>query len=182
MAVQRKGITAEKFARLPNDDTFQELIRGEVHTSPPPMPLHGGAQAWAATRLTTFVQAHGLGAVFVETGFCVGRNPDTVLAPDVAFVRADRLPEIAAARGYPDLVPDLVIEVISPSETRREVDERMREWLRLGARLGWAADPRDRSVAVYPQGAEPRLLEAADTLDGADVLPGFRCSVGDLFP
>lgn len=175
-------MTAEEFAQLPNDDTFQELIRGEVRTSPPPTPMHGGPQAQTTTLLSNFVNAEDLGRIFTEAGFRVERNPDTVLAPDVSFVRADRLPILAAASGYPDLVPDLVVEVISPSESARAVDQRLQEWLRLGARLAWAANPRARSVTVFSPGADPVVLRTDDTLDGGEVLPGFHCTVGDLFP
>ena len=181
MAVQRKGKTAEAFFRLPNDDTFQELIRGEVRTSPPPGSPHGRTSSEIHTVLAPFVKAQELGAMFIETGYRVERDPDTVLAPDLSFVRAARLPSLSDS-SYSDLVPDLVVEVISPSESRPEVERRMREWLRLGARLGWAADPRRRTVAVYRQGAETQLLGPEDVLDGGEVLPGFQCPIREFFP
>ena len=181
MAVQRKGMTAKAFFRLPNDDTFQGLIRGEVHTSPPPGGPHGRTSSEIHTVLAPFVKAQELGAVFIETGYRVERNPDTVLAPDLSFVRAERLPALSEG-GYSDLVPDLVVEVISPGESRPDVERRMREWLLLGARLGWAADPRRRWVAVYRPGAKTQLLGPEDVLDGGEVLPRFQCPIREFFP
>lgn len=181
VAIVRKLMTAEEFAQLPRDDTFQELIRGEVRTSPPPQPPHGRTSGEVYFALATFVKLQELGAVYVETGFRVERDPDTVLAPDVSFVRAELLPSLGSG-GYPDVVPDLVVEVVSPSESARSVERRMREWLQFGARLVWAPDPRRKSVAVFREGEETKVLGADGMLDGGDVLPGFSCPVRAFFP
>lgn len=180
MVVSSKGMTAEEFCQLPQDDTFQELIWGEVHTSPPPFAPHGLTSGKTHAALAAFLKTQELGALMIHTGFCVERDPDTVLAPDLSFVRTERLEPMVEA-GYSDLVPDLVVEVVSPSDSARAVDRRMREWLRLGARLGWAANPKTQSISVYRPGTDPLLLRPGDILDGADVLPGFSCPIRDLF-
>lgn len=182
MAIERKLMTAEEFFQLPNDDTFQELVRGELHTSPPPGGPHGVDANEIGFLLTAHVRAQETGRVFNQSGFCVEHDPDTVRAPDVAFVSAGRLPEGRLLEGYPDLVPDLVVEVVSPSDRAADVQERMESWLQWGARLGWLAYPRTRSVALYEPGQPIRMLGPDDRIDGGDVLPGFSCQVGEFFP
>lgn len=182
MAVERKLMTAEEFFRLPSDDTFQELVRGEVHTSPPPGGPHGVASNEIGSLIGSHVRAHRSGWVFNQSGFRVEHDPDTVRAPDIAFVAAARLPAGHLPEGYADLVPDLVVEVVSPSDTAAEVQERMQDWLRWGARLAWLAYPRTQSVAIYEPGEAIRLLGPDDTIDGGAVLPGFTCLVRDFFP
>lgn len=182
MAVERKLMTAEEFLRLPRTDTFQELVRGEVHTSPPPAGPHGLACNQIGSLIGTYALVHGYGVVFNQSGFRVERDPDTVRAPDISFLAAERVPPGGLPDGYADLVPDLVVEVVSPSDTAAEVQERMQDWLRWGARLAWLAYPRTRSVAIYAPGEPIRLLGPDDTIDGGEVLPGFTCRVGDFFP
>lgn len=182
MAVERKLMTAEEFFQLPDDGMCHELVGGEVHTSPPPGGPHGTATVGIASVLSNHIFPRRLGRLFSQSGFRIERDPDTVRAPDVAFVSATRLPVGPLPLGYPDLVPDLVVEVVSPSDTATEVHERMQEWLRLGARLAWLAYPRTRSVAVYRPGGDFRLLGPEDMIDGGDVLPGFQCRVSDFFP
>lgn len=182
MVVERKLMTAEEFFRLPRDDTFQELVRGEVQVSPPPGGPHGVASGVAYVLLWDYVRPRALGRVFRQSGFRLERDPDTVRAPDVAFVAATRLPAGRLPEGYMDVVPDLVVEVISPSESAVEVQERVQQWLRWGARMAWLAYPRTRSIAVHRPGGEIRLLGPEDLIDGGDVLPSFQAQVGDFFP
>ena len=120
----------------------------------------------------------GVGA---NTGFFLSREPETVVAPDAAVVRADRLPPRSERTGYLDLVPDLVVEVVSPSDSQPEIDAKVGLYLAAGARLVWVAYPRPRSVRVHRPGREPVELSEGDVLDGEDVLPGFRLPVADAF-
>lgn len=170
-------VRAEELARLSIPDKRTELIRGEVVVREPPAAWHGGISNNVAHRLTSFAREHGLGAVFgQDTGFQVAEDPDTVRAPDVAFVRADRLPEIPR-RGYPKFAPDLVVEVLSPDDRPGAVLAKVGEWLEAGARLVWVLDPEARRATVYGPDGSIDLLAAGDRLDGRDVLPGFVCPV-----
>ena len=112
-----------------------------------------------------YVGERGLGLVFAaETGFTLARNPDTVLAPDAAFLRAERIPASASPDGYWEMVPDLVVEVDSPGDTQREVAMKVTAYLRHGVQLVWVARPKRRTVVVHVPGAASRTLSAAGTL------------------
>lgn len=142
--------------------------------------MHGGISNNVAYQLTRFADEHELGAVFgQDTGFHIATDPDTVRAPDAAFVRKERLAEIPR-RGYPRLAPDLVVEVLSPDDRPGEVLAKIGQWLEAGARLVWVLDPEAGQVRVHRPDGSLDLLGAADAVDGEDVLPGFRCPVSDL--
>jgi Uma2 family endonuclease len=132
--------------------------------------------------VAVFVEQSGIGgAVFAaETGFKIDHDPDTVRTPDVAYVGPERLAE-ARVRGFPTIAPDLAVEVVSPNDTRAEVREKVADWLRAGVRLVWTLYPASRSATVHEPDAEPRTLQADDTISGDPALPGFTCRVADLF-
>jgi Uma2 family endonuclease len=126
-------------------------------------------------------QAQPGGGVFAaETGFRLRRNPDTVRAPDAAYVSASRL-EQARVAGYPDLAPDLVVEVVSPDDLASEVQAKVDEWLRAGCQIVWVIYPMRRSATIYRQSGEARVLHEDDLLTAEPVLPGFACRLRDLF-
>lgn len=115
-----------------------------------------------------------------DTGFRIARYPDTVRGPDVAFVardRASRIPE----RGYADLAPDLVAEILSPGDAAADVLAKVADWLAAGTRLVWLVDPERSLVHVYRPDGSLTVLRKEDSLDGESVLPGFRCPVGSIF-
>ncbi len=181
MAVGRALMTAEDLFNLPEDDMFHELVKGELITLPPPGAKHGFVAGQAFFLIRTHVDAHELGSVFAaETGFKIGRNPDTVRAPDVAFVAAERLPT-ELPDGYMDLAPDLVVEVVSPSDSARYVQEKVFDWLEAGARVVLVVYPSRQSIAAYRSRTDVRLLGPGDALDLNDVLPGFASPVRSLF-
>lgn len=183
MATQPKLMTAEEFIQLPDDGTCQELVRGEVRSMPPPAPRHGEVALRVGIRAGLHVETHQLGRVYgAETGWRIHHDPDTVRAPDFAFVAEGRLPPGPSPSSYPDLVPDLVAEVVSPDDRAKDIQEKMRDWLQAGVRLAWVLYPDTRSIAVYRSGADIRLLGPDGELDGSDVLPGFHCLVQELFP
>jgi Uma2 family endonuclease len=176
-------ITAEEFAGMPDppDGSKQELVRGVIVTMPPPGGLHGVCCAKVARRIGNFVEDNGLGIVTSnDTGFISERNPDTVRGPDVAYWGRNRLPEVP--EGYIEVPPDLVVEVVSPSDHFSRVQTKLRHYLARGVRLIWIVDPQDRSVTVYRSPRQGQLLAEGDSLAGEDVLPGFTCRVADLFP
>ncbi len=179
----QKLISAEEFSRVPQppDGSRQELIRGVIVTMPPPGGSHGVCCLKVGRKLGDFVDDNRLGAVASnDTGFFTERNPDTVRGADVAYWSKDRLPDVPDA--YIGIPPDLAVEVVSPGDHFARVQRKVIHFLNHGVKLLWVVDPADRSVTVYRPGEAPRILEENETLSGEEVVPGFSCRVGELFP
>ena len=173
-------MTAEQLLQLPDDGMRHELVEGELRTMAPAGARHGLIAAALLVRVGSFVEERRSGAVLAaETGFRLRRDPDTVRAPDVAFVRADRLAE-AEVPGFAELAPDLVAEVVSPNDRAAEVTGKALAWLDAGVRLVWVVDPEIRTVTVYRRDGVT-VLRAGDVLDGEDVLPGFVLPLPELW-
>lgn len=179
----KKLLTAEEFFLVPDpaDGSQQELVRGEIITMPPPGGLHGATCTKSALTLGTFVYS-GPGGTLVcnDTGFITERDPDSVRGPDISYWTKDRLPEIPV--GYIEIAPDMLVEVLSPSNTRKQVLAKLREYFARGVRLVWVLAPEDRTLTIYRTADEGRLLHETATVTGEDVLPGFSCRVSDLLP
>jgi Uma2 family endonuclease len=174
--------TADELFMRPDDGFRYELVRGEIRRMPPAGSEHGAVIMNMGTPLDQFVKAHGLGVVFgAETGFKIASDPDTVRAPDLAFVRRERIPGEGIPRGFWPGAPDLAVEVVSPGDTYTEVEEKVHDWLNAGTRMVLVLNPRTRTVAVYTSHADVVRLTESDTLDGGEVLPGFSCGVAKLF-
>ena len=142
---------------------------------------HGRFAAEIAAAVANFVKPRGLGVVTgAETGFFIARDPDTVRAPDVGFVRADRLAGIEPAGFFPG-APDVAVEVLSPSDRASEVNAKVRDWLDAGSRMVWVVDPENQTVAVYSSPSGAVILGASETLLGGEVLPGFTLPLGEIF-
>jgi Uma2 family endonuclease len=174
-------ITAQELSQLPPGSRYA-LVRGELRTMPPAGGEHGGIAMHVGASLYQAVTTQNLGHVFAaETGFLLATNPDTVLAPDAAFVRSERLPQLADVAGFIPGAPDLAVEVISPSDTYNEVEEKVALWLQHGTRMVVTVNPRRRRVTVYRPDRPVRFLSEQDTLSGDDVVPGWSIPVRDLF-
>lgn len=160
-----------------------ELVEGELRAMAPAGFEHGRTSMRCGSRVDRFVEKHRLGIVVgAETGFRIGRNPDTVRGPDVAFVSTARLPPAGERAGFLELAPDLAVEVVSPSDRAAEVLAKAQAWVAAGSSLVWVLYPTQRVVAVHRAGTDTVVhLSAGDTLDGGDVLPGFRVPVVELF-
>ncbi|MBI3977051.1 MAG: Uma2 family endonuclease [Chloroflexi bacterium] len=182
MAEARAHLTADDLIHLPEDGKHYELVEGELLEMVPPGGEHGYVAAEVLYRLRAFVEQHRLGGrVFAaETGFRIRRNPDTVRAPDVAYVAEARLAQARVA-GYPDLAPDLVVEVVSPGDTAADVQAKVEAWLRAGTQLVWVLYPGTRSAVAYQPDGEARVLHETDMLPGEPVLPGFSCRLAEVF-
>ncbi len=156
-----------------------ELVEGELQEMAPTGYPHGRSTGRVSFRISAHVFAAGLGDVLgAETGFRIARDPDTVLAPDVAFVRADRVPADTTSQAFLDLAPDLVVEVISPSDRAGAVEENVARWLAAGVRLVWVVYPAQQFVAVHTADG---VTHERTTLTGGDVLPGLEIDLADLF-
>ena len=175
-------LRAADLPRLADDGQRHELIAGELRTMPPRGEEHGGLAAMFTTYLNSHVIANDLGRVFAaETGFLIATDPDTVRAPDVAFVSAERLRAVGAGTGYRRGAPDLAVEIVSPPDRYMEVEEKVASWLAHGTRMVVVVNPRQRSLAVHRSATTVRHLTIDDTLDGEDVVPGWTLPVRDLF-
>ena len=175
-------LTADEFFDLAVDEGKCELIDGEVRTMTPGGGEHGAVGFDVGMLVGTFVNQHQLGRMFTaETGFLIQRNPDTVLAPDLAFVRKERIEALGLPVKFFPEAPALVVEVVSPSDTVDEVDAKMIRWLEAGVELGLVLHPRVRTVTVYCAVDDIRVLTEKDVFDGEPVLPGFSCRVSDFF-
>jgi Uma2 family endonuclease len=159
-----------------------ELLRGEIVFMSPSGSLHAIVTATLGGILYDFVKQRNLGWVFgAEGGFLIRRNPDTVRAPDAAFVSSERMPTAVPAGFFPG-PPDLAVEVLSPNDRASDVFAKVSDWLETGCRKVWVLDPETRSIAVYSPKAEMRMLHFSDTLTDEDVLPGFQIAVRTIFP
>ncbi len=173
-------LTADEYLRTPDDGLRHALQAGLLIAEPQPFPRHAQIQARLTRVLAEFVDSRDLGVVLTEGGFLLSRNPDTVRAPDVSFVRADRFDAEEAARGYFRGAPDLAIEIVSPSNRPGETHAKVADYLAAGATLVWVIDPIHRLVAVYRSLLAPRRIGADGVLDGEDVLPGFSVPIADV--
>jgi len=167
-------MTAEELLRLNLPDKRTELVRGVLVVREPAGYQHGQVAAELLVAIANHVTANRLGRVFAaETGFTLARNPDTVRAPDVAFIGTARLPD-PAPRGFAELAPDLAVEVLSPDDRPGEVLTKVGNWLTAGARLVWVVDPVRVLARVYRADGSESILGETDALRGEDVLPGFE--------
>lgn len=180
--VRTAVMTAEQLAQLSDRGIRYELKRGELLTMPPAGALHGDVAMAIGARLRVYVSQKQLGKVLAaETGFKIHTDPDTVRAPDVAFVVQERISPAGLPRGYWELAPDLVVEVVSTHDRAADVQDKVEEWLEAGVRRVWVVYPDTQTIQVHRSLKELAVLKPGDTLDGEDVLPGFSCAVEELF-
>lgn len=182
IAMRRSPITtAEQLLRLDDAPWRHELVRGELLTMSPAGSWHGEVALLLGERLAPFVRRRGLGVCFAtDTGFQLAHDPDTVLAPDVAFVRRERMPK-RRGPGYFPGPPDLAVEVMSPNDRMPAVLKKAKSWLEHGARSVWIMNPKRRTVAVHGADGTSTTFHVGDTVVD-EVVPGFRVRVAELFP
>lgn len=174
-------LTAEQLFSYPIDNARTELVRGRLFVREPAGLEHGDLAAQILITIGSFVRREKLGRVLAaETGFTLERNPDTVRAPDVAFVRASRWPS-EPVTGFAEMAPDLAVEVLSPSESRVRSKQKVEAWLTAGTELVWVVDPKVNEVRVHRADGSVSVLTQNDVIDGEQVLPGFRLPVSEVF-
>lgn len=182
MSTTTKTMTAEELLAMPGDGYRYELIAGELIKMNPANFEHGAITHRVSLRLGVYVEREDLGILFAaETGFKIASNPDTVRAPDVAFVRKDRVSAEDYSKAYWPDAPDLVVEVVSPGNSIKQVDEKVKSWLEAGTQQVWVVNPRWRTVTVYRSSSDIATLTENDTIDGGETIPGFQCRVGEFF-
>src|SRR5436309_3082996 len=160
-------------------DRIRSLLVIFVFVREPPGLRHGRIAMEIAGALGAHVRAQQHGRVYVESGFKLTSNPDTVRGPDVAFISQSRLPEPEPV-GYPALAPDLVVEILSPGDRPGEVLGKVADWLSAGTRLVWVMDPERRLARVYRADGAEAIVTADQALQGEDVVPGFVCPLATI--
>ena len=177
---QAELMTAEELEQLDIPGKVTELIRGQLIVREPPGTRHGMIAATLCYILSGFVRREKLGAVFAQdTGFKIESDPDTVRAPDVAFLSNARMSAVAR-RGYAPVSPDLAAEVVSPDDRPGEILSKVGAWLSAGTKLVWVVDPDREEVRVHRHDGSLTIAGGDDSIDGEDVLPGFTCSVREI--
>ena len=172
-------MTADELAQLPDDSMCHELIKGELLTMPSPGDEHGAVTMNLTGPLFNHVKANKLGFLrAAETGFKLESNPDTVLAPDIAFIAHERVGD--RVLGYRNGAPDLAVEVMSQWDSRPKTARKAALWLQLGAQSVWVVNPRQRTVEVWRTDGERKLFHETDELID-DTVPGFRIKVSEIF-
>jgi len=182
MATTEKLVTAEELWQMPEppEGARYELFEGELIQMTPAGGRHGEITLAVGTILRTFIQEKRLGRVVSnDTGVFTQRDPDTVLAPDLAYWSRERLPEMPDR--FVEVAPDLAVEVVSPSDSQSHVNRKVLHYLDHGVHLVWVVDPKTRTVTVYRSRRDVCILGHADEIAGGDVLPGFSCRVGEFF-
>ncbi len=181
MATTATRYTADDLWRMPGDEPW-ELWDGELRKVPSAGGTASGFAHWIGALISIFVRPRELGWVTGADGsYVILTHPDTVVVPDVGFIRWERLPGRRVPDGYITVPPDLAVEVISPSDESGDIARKRDLYRRAGVPLVWWVDPKRRSVAVYRDGELAGEFGVGDELDGADILPGFRLAVAEIF-
>ncbi|TWU11350.1 hypothetical protein CA54_01570 [Symmachiella macrocystis] len=175
-------VTADELIRICDDSTRYELVSGELHMMSPAGWRHGELVFRLSMLIGAYVEQNRLGRCFgAETGFLIQQNPDTVLAPGIAFIAVKNLPDTEPEQAYWPSAPDLVVEVRSPQDRDAAVQEKAIRWLAAGGELIWDIDPAQQCVTVYRPQAAPLVIPHEESLDGGTVLPGFCLPLAGFF-
>ncbi len=182
MTVESQLVSAEQLFELSGEGKHYELVRGELEVVAPAGFEHGVLTMEVARHLANYVRERDLGWVCTaETGFKLASDPDTVLAPDVAFVSKERLADAKGQKAYLSIAPDLVIEVLSPSDRSTRIAEKVAMWLEHHTSLVIVIDPHLHTATLYYSRTDANILTRTDTLDGGEVVPGWQLSLDMLF-
>jgi Uma2 family endonuclease len=188
MLIEEKLVTADAFWEIiqfpENAGRRLELVEGVICEMSPAGGEHGEVAMEIGSLIRNFVKAHNLGRVTAaETGTIIAQAPDgknTVRGPDVGFISRERAPQPLADKFVP-IVPDLAVEVVSPWDRADDIEAKVQDYLLHGVQLVWVVYPSSKTIIMHTT-ETIRRLNAADTLDGGTVLPGFTVTVGEIFP
>jgi Uma2 family endonuclease len=173
-------MTAEELLAFDLPGKSTELVRGRLLVHEPPGYYHGEISARLTYLLGAFVYPRQLGLLFgQDTGFQIASDPDTVRAADLAYLSAERA-SAAPSRGYARLAPDLVSEIISPSDRAGALTSKIADWLEGGTRLVWVIDPVRSEARIHRADGSISIIPRTGALDGEAVLPGFSCALDEV--
>jgi Uma2 family endonuclease len=173
--------TADQLLAWRDPPWRHELWAGELRRMSPAGYWHGVVGSRVFVRLATFVREHRLGEVLAtDAGFLLSREPDTVLAPDIAFVQRDRCPA-GRWKKFFDGAPDLAIEVLSPRDSRRAAITKANRYLAAGSAAVWVIDSRSECITILRRRLPAQTLRPPATVLGTDLLVGFELPLTDLF-
>lgn len=173
-------LSAEDFWPIGNGRCC-ELIDGEVVELTPTSPEHGMVETNLAILVGAHVKSRRLGCVLTgDVGFIVAREPDSVRAPDIAFIEQHRIPESGVPKGFWEIVPDLVIEIVSPSDSRRKLSEKTRMWIDAGVSEAWIVDPESQEIEVHSPDRTGVTFRGRDELKSA-TLTEFTTTLDQVF-
>jgi Uma2 family endonuclease len=178
--IAKSPATIDDLRQVPKDGQTYELVGGAIIVTPAGM-RHSGIAARITIVLGTFVLSHGGGEVYTE-GVGIQLPNGNIRSPDVSFVRTEKLPGGRSPVDYGRLVPDLVVEVLSPADTRPDIAGKVAEYLACDVPVVWVVDPERRTVVVHRPLESPAERADDDILTAEPVLPGFSCRVSELFP
>ena len=179
--VATRPITIQEFERMALDGRW-ELIDGEPVEMTPSADESSSVGAMILGFLAQHVREGRLGRLYgADGGFVLFPDRQTVRVPDVAFVRAERMPQGLARKSFPRLAPDLVVEVLSPSDRASEVVAKLEMYQEAGVPLIWLVDPDKETITIIAAGQPTRVVKQGDTLDGGEVLPDFTVPVAEIF-
>jgi Uma2 family endonuclease len=174
-----KQATVHDLLQMPKDGRIYELVDGEILVSPAGM-RHGEVAGKILAIVATFLDRYPIGKVYTpDTGIVLPNG--NVRAPDVMFIRNEKLPQGKSPEGFGELVPDLSIEVLSPNDSLKEVGRKIGELLECGVQLVWLVDPKAETVTVYRSLSDTQHFTTAQTITADPVLPEFSCPVSKFF-
>lgn len=180
--VDEKLMTGDELLELQSrTGKMFDLINGKPIEVMPAGIEHGLIAMNLGAAIYAFVKSRNLGYVLAaETGVYLTRNPDTVRGADVTFIQHSKMP-YPMVKGFGEIIPDLVVEVVSPNDTPKEVREKTAQWLAAGVELVWLIYPEDKRAEVHTPNAAPELIEESGSLDGKNVLPDFALKLTEIF-
>ncbi len=174
-----KPATVQDLLQMPKDGRVYELVDGEILVSPAGM-RHAEVAGKILAIIATFLENSPIGKVYTpDVGISLPNG--NVRSPDVTFIRNDKLPGGKSPEGFGELVPDFVIEVLSPSDGLTEVGRKIGEFLECGVPLVWLVDPKAETVTVYRSLSDTQHFTAGETITADAILPGFACNVSRFF-
>ena len=178
--IAKSPATIDDLREVPKDGRVYELVNGAIVVTPAGM-RHSGVAARITFILGSFVFPRGLGGVYTE-GVGIQLPSGNVRSPDGCFVRTEKLPGGRSPVDYGKLVPDLMVEVLSPGDGARDMAKKVDEYLGAGCPLVWVVDPERRTVTAYRPPRDTAEYATGDVLTAEPVLPGFSCRVSEFFP
>lgn len=180
--IEKKLVTAQDLAELPSGMGVRyELIEGELIEMSPSGGKHGYMTLLLGYFFNKFLFENPIGQLTgAESGFTV-IQPNTVRAPDIAFIPNERIPEGGIPDGYLDIVPSLIVEVVSPNDKVGDVETKTKMWLSFGVIQVWNVYPGTKQVQVFYTGGSSKLYQGDDAVPGGEILPGFELALKDIF-